>query len=260
MQKKLYFDSKIKKLENVSNKVDIIMRNRLIIAILLIVDGITFIFNPNASLAGMSRNIIIIVLLASFTTLITNISSKTKDIKSIIISTVIVVIGITILIYPDIVSAYIQLVFALFIIYDGVMNILNTLNLNKLSRHTQVVAEKFDKIVSSRKSNKNFEEGIEKQKERLINPLKNIVDKTNKFSILYIVTNIAAITLGILLLVLPDVSLIVWGIIFIYTGFSDLLVAMRTMNISKKIKEKKIKEIIYEDDKKDERINNEVKD
>lgn len=252
MLKNLNFDSTIKKVENISNDFDVIMRNRLIIAIFLIVDGITFVFNANASLTGMTRNIIIFVLLASFSTLIANICSKTKDIKSIIISIVIIVIGIITFIYPDVISAYVQLLFALFIIYDGVINILNTLNLNKLSGYTQAIAEKFDKIVNRKNANKDFNEGMEEQKEKFMNPLKNIVNKTNEFSFLYIITNIVSIILGVLLLMFSNISIIVWGIIFIYTGISDLLVAMRTMNISKKIKEKKFKEIIYDEDKIDE--------
>lgn len=100
--------------------------------------------------------------------------------------------------------------------------------------------------------NKDLYEGVEKQKERFMNPLKNVVGKTNKSSILYIVTNAASIILGILLLMFSSISMIACGIIFIYTGTSDLLIAMRTMNVSKKIKEKKFKEIFYAEDIKDE--------
>ena len=77
---------------------------------------------------------------------------------------------------------------------------------------------------------------MEQQKEKLITPLKNIVNKTTKSSLLYIVVNIASIILGIMLLIFPDVSMVVWGIIFLYAGFSDLLISMKTMNISEKIK------------------------
>ena len=255
MLKDINFDSTIKKVESASSKVDAIMRNRLIIAIFLIVDGITFLLNPSTSLTGMTRNIIIFVLLASFSTLITNIYSKTKDTKSIVMSIVIIVIGIIAFIYPDAISAYVQILFALFIIYDGLINILNTLNLNQLSGRTQAIAEKFNNIISHNHEDvtKNFEEGMEEQKEKFMNPLKNIVNKTNKSSILYIIINIASVVLGVQLLMFSNVSIIVWGVIFIYTGISDLLVAMRTMNISKKIKEKKIKEILYDEDKTDER-------
>ena len=84
----------------------------------------------------------------------------------------------------------------------------------------------------------NFNEGLEQQKAKLITPLKNILNKTNKSSKLYIITNIATIILGILLIIFPDVSMVVWGLIFLYTGFSDLFISIKTMGISSKIKEK----------------------
>ena len=244
MLRKLNLDSTIKKVVDISNKANIIMRNRIIIAIFLIVDGITFILNPSASIIGMTRNIIKFVLLASFSSLITNISSKSKDMKSIILSLITIILGIIIFIFPNVISEYIQVLFALFVIYDGVINILNTLKLNKLSGYTQIVVKKFDNIVNIKNVNKDFDEGMEEQKERFINPLKNIVTKTNKYGILYIITNIASVILGVLLLMFSNISIIIWGEIFIYTGITDLMVAIRTMNILKKIKEKKFKEII----------------
>lgn len=257
MLKKLNFDSTIKKVENISNKADVIMRNKLIIAIFLIVDGITFIMNPNNSLAEMARNIIIIALLASFSTMITNIASKTKDTKSIIMSIVIIVILVIIYIYPDMISAYIQIIFALFIIFEGLINIFNALNMNKLSKYTQGISEKFGNIISQKNGNQDdVYKGMEEQKDKLINPLKNIVGKTSKTSILYIIVNMASIILGVILIVFPNISMVVWGIIFMYTGISDLMVAMRTMSISKKIKEKKFKEIIYDEDEKDDQKQN----
>lgn len=264
MVKKTNFDSTIKKAEVILSKVNIIMQNRLIIALFLIIDGITFILNPNGSLAGMARNVIILVLLASFSILVANICSKTKDVKTIVISTVIIIIGIIIYIYPDLVSAYIQLILSAFIICNGVINIVKTLNLNKLSKYTKVITEKYNKIVNHRKVNKkneerkekfkdvnkNFNEGMERQKEKLITPLKSIVNKSSKFSALYITTNVASIILGIILIIFPDVSMTLWGIIFLYAGIPDLLVAIRTMDVSRKIKEKKFKEILYDEDKK----------
>ncbi len=53
--KELDFDNTMKKVEGISNKVDVIMRNRLIIAFFLIVDGVAFILNPNTTLSGMAK-------------------------------------------------------------------------------------------------------------------------------------------------------------------------------------------------------------
>ena len=250
MAKKINFDNAAKKMEGISDKINILMRNKLIIAIFLIVDGITFILNPNSSLAEMSRAILILVLLASLSTLLANLAVKPRDIKSIILSLIVLILGIVLYIYPDLISAYIQIILSVFIIGDGVMNIVNSLNLNKASKYTKFIAEKYNKIINKKKENKeeklkdvnkNFNEGMEQQKERLIVPLKRIVGKTSNLPKLYIVTNVATIILGIFLLVFPDVSMVIWGIIFLYIGISDLLAIMKTMDISNKIKEKILK-------------------
>ena len=81
MGKKINYDKVLKKIENATKIIEIIMRNRLIIALLLIIDGITIILNPNSSLVAIARSIILIVLLAAFSTLIANLCSRKKDIK-----------------------------------------------------------------------------------------------------------------------------------------------------------------------------------
>lgn len=262
MGKKINYDKVLKKIESVTKTIEIIMRNRLIIALLLIIDGITIILNPNSSLVAIARSIILIVLLAAFSTLIANLCSRKKDIKSIIISSLILIIGITTYFYPDIISAYIQLLLSLFIIYDGLINILNVLNINKISQYTHKISDKYEKAISRKKVNKDIDKELEIQGSKYIEPLKNIVSKTNKSSTLYIVINLATIILGVFLL-FSSSSMIIWGIIFIYTGTSDLLVTMKTMDISTKIKEKKFKDILYDTDKveaknkeKDSKMNN----
>lgn len=265
--KKLNFDKAIKKIESISNKVDIIMRNGLIIAFFLIVDGITFILNPDTTLSGMAQNIILLMLLATFSVLITNLAAKTRDKKTIIISLAIIILGIVFYIYPDFIAAYIQLLLALFIIYNGIVNIANILNLNdKLAKYVESITKKYNKIINhkveseEKKARKekfkeidnNINQGLEEQKKKLINPLVNIVNKANKSSVLYIIANSASIILGIILLIFPDVSMMMWGIIFIYTGLPNLFAAIKTMELFKKIKEKKFKEILFDAEKSEE--------
>lgn len=261
--KKIDFDKVIKKVEDISSKVDIIMRNGLIIAFFLIVDGITFILNPDTTLSGMARNIILLVLLAAFSVLITNLAAKTRDKRTVIISTAIIILGIVFYIYPDFISAYIQLLLALFIIYNGVVNIAGALNSDRLSKYVQTITEKYNKIANRKEDSKqkkerkekfkeidnNINEGLEQQKDKLISPLVNIMNKTSGSSILYIIANSASIVLGIILLIFPDVSMMMWGIIFLYTGLPNLFAAMKTMELSKKIKEKRFKEILFDADK-----------
>ncbi len=263
MSKKIDFDKTIRKVEAVSSKIEIIMRNRLIIAFFLIIDGITFLLNPEGTLPGMARNIILLVLIAAFSILMANLASKTKDKRTIVISFVVVVLGIIFYIYPDIISAYMQLLLALFIIYDGAINIAKALNLDWLSKFTQAIAKKYEQTFNREAKSKKDKEKREKfkevddsingelaqQKKRLISPLQKIVKKAKKTSILYIIANVVSIIFGLILLVFPDVSMMVWGIIFLYTGLPNLFAAIKSMELAKKIKEKKFKEILFDADK-----------
>ena len=214
--KKLDSDKIIKKIEDISSKVDIIMRNGLIIAFFLIVDGITFILNPDTTLSGMAQNIILLILFAAFSVLITNLAAKTRDKKTIIISLTIAILSIVFYIYPDFIAAYIQLLLALFIIYNGIVNIANILNLNdKLAKYTTAITKKYNKIAKRKVESEekkaqrekfkeiddNINQGLEEQKKKLINPLVNIVNKSSKSSVLYIIANSASIILGIILLI-----------------------------------------------------------
>lgn len=263
--KKFDFDKTIKKVENISSKIDIIMRNGLVIAFFLIVDGITFILNPNTTLPEMARNIILLIIVAASSILITNLASKTRDKKTTIISMIIIVMGIIFYIYPDFISAYMQLLLALIIIYNGVANIANTSNSDKLLKYVQAITKKYNKITDHKEESEkqkeqkakfkeiddNINEGLKQQKEKLVSPLANIVNKTSKSSTLYIIANSASIILGTILLIFPDVSMVIWGIIFLYTGLPNLFAAIKTMNLSKKIKERKFKEILFDTDNSD---------
>ncbi|MBQ8984561.1 hypothetical protein IJ098_01735 [Candidatus Saccharibacteria bacterium] len=262
MSKKNNLDDTAKKVEDISGKVNIIMRNRLIIAIFLMIDGITFITNPDNTMGEMAKSIIMILLFATLTVLITNLVSKTKDIKTIVVSLAVLAAGTFFYFYPDLISAYIQLLLSLFIIYDGVTNIAKALNLTWLSKFTRAVAKKFNSIGNGKKKgkkatdekfkevDKNLNEGLEQQKAKLINPLRSIVGKTKKSSALFIVINAVSIAFGVILLIFPGVSMTIWGIIFLYMGLSSLMVAAKTMNLAKKIKERKFKEILLGEDQK----------
>lgn len=258
--KKINFDGIAKRVEDVSNILGTIAKNRLIIAIFLIVDGITFILNPDNTLGEMARNIILIALFATFSVFITNVVSKTKDLKTIIISLIILVLGIIFYIFPDIIAAYIQLLLALFIIYDGTSNIVRALNLTWVSSFAQKIKEKFAKLFKRKKIDKkkqernekfkdvdkNLNAGLEEQANKLMVPLKGIVNKTKKSSVLFTIMNGISVILGIILLIFPGVSMSVWGLIFLYTGFSNLIVAAKSMGVMRKIKERRFKEILIE--------------
>ena len=141
-------------------------------------------------------------------------------------------------------------------------NISNVLNLRILSKIANFLAKIF-KTNDNKKSKardtkfKEIDDGInhelEQQANKLFNPLKNITNKSSKSSVLFVITNAVSVIFGIILLVYPSVSMSIWGLIFLYTGISNLTVAARTTNLIQKIKEKRFKEILFEECSKDEK-------
>lgn len=247
--KNKHFDDIIKKIENTTKKVDVIMRNRLIIAAFLIIDGINFILNPTRSISDMARFVALFVFIASATAIITNISAKKKDLKSIIISSISIVISILIFIFPRFMALYIRMILSLFIIVNGLINIFNVLKLDKASSYIRNIENKVKEIVHKGRIEENFEKGIKEQTKRVTRPLNELMDITEKvsYSYLYLVINVISIILGVLLLIWSNITIVIWGVIFIFLGTSDFLMATKSMNISKKLKEKDIKSILYYD-------------
>ena len=247
--KNKHFDEVIEKIENTSKKVDVIMRNRLIIASFLIIDGINFILNPTRTISDMARFVALFVFIASATAIITNISAKKKDLKSIIISSISIVISILIFIFPKAMALYLRIILSLFIIVNGLINIFNVLKLDKASSYIINIENKIREIVEKRRIEDNFEKGIKEQTKRVIRPLNEFMDITEKisYSYLYLGINVIAIILGVLLLIWSNITIVIWGIIFLFIGISDFLMAAKSMNVSKKIKEKDIKSILYDE-------------
>lgn len=266
MAKKINLEEAAKKVEGISNTVDLIMRNRLIIAIFLIVDGVTFLLNPDTTLSGMAKNIILLALLAALSILLANLASKKKDIKTILLSLAILIVGGIFYFFPDLIAAYLQLLLSLFIIYDGVKNIANTLHLKKLSNYTKKIADKYNKIANRKAKNEkelerrekfkevddNLNNGFDEQMHKLMSPLQGFANKASKFSILYVIVNVITVILGLILLIFPGVSMSIWGIIFLYTGLVNFFASVKSMDLIKKIKERRFKEIIF-DAKKNEK-------
>ncbi len=274
MSKKIDLDDAAKKVEDISNTVNTISKNRLIIAFLLIVDGITFLLNPDTTIDGMAKNIIMLVGFATLTIFLTNAFAKKKDVKTIIISLVILVLCVIFYFFPSIISAYIQLLLSLFIIYNGLTNMASALHWNRLSRFTKSLAQKVSKIGKGKKPSKekaaraeNFKEvdktindELEQQKKKLINPLENIVSHTKKTSVFFVILNALSVIFGIILLIFPGVSMSIWGIIFLYTGISNFLAAVKAMDLKKKIKERRFKDILFDSDQQKDAAKNSTKD
>ena len=263
--KKLDLEKAAEKAEGVVNNVTAIMQSGLIIAFFLIIDGITFILNPENTLRGMAQNIILIVILATASIFLTSVFAKPRKRKTIIISLLLLIISIILWIFPDFIAAYLWLALSLFIIGNGLFNIAKILNFTeKISKFTRPIKERIAKIKESRNTkksktlltesdkkefkgvDKDLNKGLEEQATKLLTPFQGMVEKSKKSSVLFIITNSVSVIFGIILFVYPDASITLWGVIFLYTGLTGFISGLKAMSFFKKIKEKRFKEIYSE--------------
>lgn len=263
--KKLDLEKAAKKAEGVVNNVTAIMQSGLIIAFFLIIDGVTFILNPENTLRGMAQNIILIVVLAVASIFLSSIFAKPKNRKTIIISLLVLITAIIFWIFPDLIAAYLWLALSLLIIGNGLFNIANLLKFTeKISKFTRPLKEKITKIKEKRKAKKSksllaesdrkqfkgvdqdLNKGLEEQATKLLNPFQNMVEKSSKSAVLFIIANTISVIFGLVLLIYPDTSITLWGVIFLYTGLTSFIAGLKAMQIFKKIKEKRYKEIYHE--------------
>lgn len=237
MRKKITLEKLFKKIEKFAEKAKVLMQNRLVIAIFLIVDGITIVFNPNAPLTRIARSVILIIILSAISSLMSELYAKKKNIISIIKSLILLIVSVTTYLYPDFISAYMQLLLSIYIIYVGLSNILGILHLNRFTDFIDRLSKKYDNISNQKKLSRDIDKQMTLQGNKYIKPLQKLLNKAKNSSVIYIIVNILTIVLGILLLV-SSFSMFVWGIIFLYTGISDLIIVVKAMNLSDDIKEK----------------------
>ena len=227
--------------ESTSKKIDSMMNNRFFLAVFMIIDGICFIINPTDKMEFTAIFVGVCIILASCGVLITNIKSKYKDIKSIIIASVMIILSVFIIMNPTILVMNIRIILALLIILNGLINILNTLKIDKISMHLSNTEKKikndFEKYEKELDLNKD---SVMREVEKVANPLNSFIEKVSNISILYFILNGISIILGLFLFSADNITLVICGVILIYTGLSDLLILAKSIGLSNKLK--KIKE------------------
>lgn len=226
--------------------VERISRNRMILAIALTVDGFMFLLNPGQTVEGMGRAIAITMLLAAGAMIITKITVKEPFVR-FLPALILLAAGGLLYFFPKGLSAYFRLFLALLIIINGVVNLLSVLGLNSAKGILVTVEDKAQRAFSRLNSPKDLENGLQEQTKRYIRPLHQVVSESKGHKAVTVVTNLFSVILGVLLLVKADLSITIFGVIFIYVGFSDFLLAFRTRKISEKLRDKKYMEILLEE-------------
>ena len=152
--------------------------------------------------------------------------------------------------YPDVLSAYFRLLLALVIIINGLLNLFDLLGLGRARETVTALRDKITSLFSRVKTPKDLDNGIDEQCNRYLRPLQKIVSESKRLKAVYFVTNLLAVSLGVLLLVQPNLSITAFGLIFIYVGISDFVMVFRTRKISEKLRNREFRDILFEEPEK----------
>ena len=231
-------DKVVQNAEFTINKVDTVLNSRLVIAVIMIIDGIGYINNYDRTLVSMSKGIAEAVFIASALILITNLTTNKKDLKSILIPIIMMIISVIVRFNPNIISFNFRILFALIIIINALINIFNIRKLDRLSASLSFTKKKIKKDLQEDEKSKEYDFGVVLRKiTYLLDPVGDLIEKTNKHVHIYILLNNISIILGILLLLNNNTTIVLCGIILIYTGLIDLFVFLRSVRLARKNKE-----------------------
>lgn len=242
--KKASFD-----LEKTLKMVERISQNRLILALFLVVDGILFLANPEQPVEGMGQSIAICMILAAGAMIVAKIVAKERLVR-FIPALLLLAAGVLMYFYPDVLSAYFRLLLALVIIINGLLNLFDLLGLGRARETVTALRDKITSLFSRVKTPKDLDNGIDEQGNRYLRPLQKIVSESKGLKAVYFVTNLLSVSLGVLLLVQPNLSITAFGLIFIYVGISDFVMVFRTRKISEKLRNREFRDILFEEPEK----------
>ena len=241
-------------LEKTVRIIERISQNRLILAIFLVVDGIIFLMNPEQPVENMGRTVATCMVFAAGAMIFSKIVAK-EPFARFLPALLLLAAGGLLYFFPDVLSAYFRLILALMIVINGAVNLSGILGLSRVKDSIVAFKDKIGKAFARVKTSKELEDGMDEQANRYIRPLHQIVSESEGNNTFFFATNLLSVILGLLLLFWPNMSITIFGIVFIYVGINDFLMAFRTRKVSEKLRNKEYREILLGDEKADEHEN-----
>lgn len=225
-----------RKLDGLLNQINAIMNSRIVVAGFVILDGVNFIINPFGSMEFMAMIIAGFAIIAAISLLLTNMKTKTKDLKSTIIAIIMIIAGLNIFIFPKFFGRNIRVLVAIFIILNGLINIFNIFKLDKIAASISYAENKLIKRFESEDENKTYNKKIIlEQANKFINPINDVIGKISVESIIYLIFNIISVILGILLFTNDNITIFICGFILIYTGIFDIFMYLKSRKLARRI-------------------------
>ena len=222
----------VSRIESLSNRVNQILRNRVIAAALLIVQGANMLLNPSEAPDGMVRGIAVTVALAGLASLAGCFRDGLRQRwRSAVLTAVMIAFCVYFYITPDWMAVSLRYVIGITALLVGAANLARMLQWNRLAEAGQRVGQigTRENLVSEARN------ALNEQVQKTLTPTLNILEKMPLGSWLI---SILTIVLGIVLLIFPftagDVVIRICGLTLLLGAVSDLWLALKLYQAKKK--------------------------
>ena len=194
-------DKWIGKIEQIVQKVDALTKTRVISALLMLYEGIMLLIRPHMAARGMAQGICIGIALAAVGFLADAVQKK--QVKSGVLSGIILIMCVYFYFSPDGISMYLRYVMALIILIVGLSHLFQIARLNKLllmnNGALQALRETARKNSMTEAVHKTFEEQVDKR----IHSTMNLFERLNRGKITAWISAIVMTGVGLFLFIYP---------------------------------------------------------
>ena len=227
-------------------KVQDILRNRLIVAILLLIQGISFVINPAKAMEGLAKSVAMSLIIASAGILIGYITTRKlsrSNARSVVIAVFFLVLGIIVHIVPDFFSSVFQYAVGITVLLNGIVTLSDNLHINKLI--TKISA--FGHSLVNNEADETMEElktaygnAMTEQSDKLMTSVNLLAKKVKPKKYGSVFVSGVFILLGIAMLFfhsqVDDAMARVSGVIMILSALYDFYIALRSYLLQRKIR------------------------
>lgn len=242
------------RIERVVSWINRLMRNKTVIALLLLVDGIMFIVNPQGGITGLGQGVALSVLVASAAILVAAVPEKPKTRRtklSICAALFAAAVAAVFYFWPDVLSSVLVYLLALFLISNGIFNMLHKLKLDYLiggenawMKKKSLLERGIRGINGENQLAESVEQGIQEQFAKKLDPLRKVISRLRLSTALSLIVDLASVAAGVLILFQRDKGgaefMRICGIGMIIAAVSDLWIILQAWLAKRKQKDSDI--------------------
>ena len=231
-------------------KVQDILRNRFIVAIFLLSQGVSFTTNPSRAMEDMAKSVAISLMITAAAILAGNIAAKKRSrlsIPSVAMAVAFLALGIIVQVVPDFFSSVFQYAAGVTVLINGIVTLSDNLHINKLVQNISSFGHSLEENVADETLENLktvYRSAMAEQSDRLMTSVNLLAEKMKSKKCSPVLVSVMFILLGVAMLIFRsgvDKTLARGsGMIIILSAIYDLCIAFRLLLLHRQLESRKI--------------------